>query len=511
MIQTNIKNKFLVQAARLGGLALVSSALGFCREILIARYFGATHITDSYLVAVSVPMLAYALFFGSGLNVSLVPRLTAAFSVSPSAGQRVFAQFLGAAAFASLLVSCLILFFPSVFAHAVAPGIANSAITTGFVRSLSPLLFLFVLSYAFGSFHCARQKASHWGLVTVVQNATLVVGLLLLARMWGYQVLIWGTIIGAFVALVVQAYIARQDGFRESWLNAFHIGEGQQMLLGMVPFALAFGIGGDYGTGQADIFLIRFFASRLEAGSITLLALGNKIMALPVHLIGASMGVALLSPLSKSVAAQDYREAGQVFGRALSYGLLLACPLAVLYFDLGSPLAHVIFRKTLLAGGQVEELGRVLRGYSGAVLGLVVAYIANAYLAAFRRKRALIGAGIVTVAVDALLMWLLRGWYQSTGIAMAVSIGSICYSFILIVLLRQALDRTVRRELLKQCGLVLAGGVAMHVVLEAALWLNVFADVPWLGKAVLPALAGFVPYVGWLGFHRSRLAFEFAR
>lgn len=506
-----MKNNYLVQAARLGGLALVSSALGFCREILIARDFGATHVTDSYLVAVSVPMLTYALIFGSGLNVSLVPRLTATFRVSSSAGNKIFGQFLGGAALASLLVTTLILIFPRVCSHIFAPGIANSATTTEFVRGLSPLLYMFVISYAFGSFHCARQNASHWGLVTVVQNGTLVVGLLLLSTLWGTEVLIWGTIAGSFLALLVQASIARRDGFREPWQSAVGPGEGHRMLVGMLPFALTLGIGGDYGTSQADSFLTRFFASRLATGSITLLSLGNKIMALPVLLIGASLGVALLSPLSDSVAARDYEGASQAFVRALSYALVLACPIAVLYMDMGSPFAHLIFRKTVLTSVQVDELGTILRGYSGAVVGLAVAYVSNAYLAAFKRTKALIGAGIVTVGINALLMWLLRGSYRSPGIAAAVSIGSFCYSFVLIGLLAPWLDGNVRRELLKRCGLVLTGAAAMHVVLEGALRLNVLADVPWLGSAVFPAAAGILLYVGWLAFHRSRLRLDYVK
>jgi putative peptidoglycan lipid II flippase len=498
-------NRFLVQATRLGGLTLASSLLGFVREILIAREFGATHLTDSYLVALSVPMLIYALFFGSGLNVSLVPRLANLLSDNPSGGRRVFAQFLSGAAVWSVLATCLILLFPGIFVRIFAPGIASSPITVGFVRSLAPLLFLFVISFALGSFHCARDRASQWGLITLVQNATFVLFLLLLGRLWGIKVLLIGTIGGALLSFLVQARATWADGFRESWVNPFLPGEGNRILASMVPFALVLGVGGDFGTAQADIFLIRFFASRLAPGSITLLALGNKLMALPVLLIGAALGLALLPSLSISVSKQDQAEANGKFARAISYGFLLICPIALIYLDLGVPIAHMVFGRTALRPAQLDELGGILSAYAGAALGLVVSYILNSYLAALRRTQALIGAATLTVVVDALLMWILCGPYLTRGIAMAISAGSFFYCTLLAVSLAGDLDRALRVTLLQRAGVILVGAIAMHLALVSTLRLNVFTSLPWFGSALFPALAGLTLYVIWLMLHRTRL------
>src|SRR5437764_2660567 len=158
------------QAAGLGGLTLLSGALGFGREILIARNFGATHATDAYLVAIAVPVLIYALFFGSGLNVSLVPRLAVLLRQDQLKGRAVFAQFLSGAGFWGAVVSCLVLFLPAIFVRVFAPGLAQSAMAIEFLRTVSPLLFLFVVTYALGSFHCANDQVSHCGLIPVVHN-----------------------------------------------------------------------------------------------------------------------------------------------------------------------------------------------------------------------------------------------------------------------------------------------------------------------------------------------------
>lgn len=496
---------FLIQAAKLGGLTLLSSALGFTRELLIARYYGASHATDSYLVAVSVPMLIYALFFGSGLNVSLVPKLAIALKENEANGHAIFAQFLSGAALCSCAAVLIIGCFPRLFVIMFAPGLAGLPVADDAVRSMSPLLFLFVISYALGSFHCARDKASRWGLILVVQNLTLVAVLLAIGARGGMTALLAGTLGGAALALFVQVRIAVGDGFREPWANPFCRGIGRDALLGMSAFALVAGVGGDYGTAQADIFLIRFFGSHLNTGSITLLALGNKLMGFPVVLIGAALGLALLPSLSVAVANGDSAQAGQQLAQALSYGLLLICPISVIYFDLATPIVQAVFSHTALSGLQRYELGHILGAYAGAATGMVVTLILNSYLAALRRTRALISVGIGVVVADAAGMWFLSRYYAAEGIALAVTIGTFLYCIVLLVLLIPELPLSVRTSLIRRASLVGAGALCMHLFLLGAMRIHAFGSQPLISSAVLPLLCGMTFYVGWVALHRKRL------
>jgi peptidoglycan biosynthesis protein MviN/MurJ (putative lipid II flippase) len=328
--------------------------------------------------------------------------------------------------------------------------------------------------------------------------------------MGGARILLFGTVAGALLSFVVQARVARLDGFRETWVSPFRRGEGQSILASMIPFAFVLGLGGDYGTGQVDIFLVRLFASRLTPGSVTLLALGNKLMALPVVFIGAALGLALLPSLSVAIAKESWEKATRDFAQAMSYAFLAVCPVAVIYFDLGVPMARMAFGRTALTPNQLEHLGAILSSYAGAVIGLVLVYILNSYLAALRRTRALIGAGVATAAIDALLMAVLWHRYQAPGIAAAISIGSFFYCGLLLALLAKYLPRVVRAELLVRAIIIVIGAVGMHLVLIFTARLNVFTSTPVFSNAIFPIVAGLLMYVAWLVLHRVRLQFSVA-
>lgn len=498
-------SNFLFPAARLGGLTLLSSALGLARELLIARQLGANRSTDAYLVAVSIPVLMYALFFGSGLNVSLVPRLTVLLANEKQRGHKVFAQFLTGAALCSLAGSCILLASPQMFVRMFAPGMAQSVMAGEFLRILAPLVFLFVATYALGSFHCASGRLGQWGAIPVVQNAVLVSALLVAGRVWGVKALLLGTLVGALLSFLVQARTARNNNFSEPLLNPFQAGEGRDILIGMLPFALVGGMGGDFGTSQVDIFLIRFFASSLAPGSITLLTLGNKLMGLPVLLIGAALGLALLPGLSSTLSRGDRKEAGCQLSEAWFYALVLICPVAVIYFDLSAPVVRTIFRNTALAQSQLTGLAEILRAYAGAVMGLVLVYILNSFLAAQRRTRALIAAGLIAIQCDVVLMIILRARLGARGIALAISVGSLIYCAVLLGLVLMELPVPSRRLLLERTALVLAGTVAMHGGLIMATRVESIQFLSSYRGTLLPLLVGVTIYLAFIGVCRTRL------
>ena len=499
------RSHFLVHAARLGGLTLVSSALGLARELLIARRLGANQATDAYLVAVSIPVLMYALFFGSGLNVSLVPRLTVMLANDRQLGHKIFAQFLSGAALFSCAGSCLLLAMPASLVRIFAPGMAHSEVASSFLRLLAPLVFLFVVTYALGSLHCAAGQMAEWGIIPVVQNATLVLALLFGTRVWGIGALLAGTLAGALFALLIQARSARAKGLIQPWTNPFRAQMGRSILIGMLPFALVGGMGGDFGTSQVDIFLIRFFASSLEAGSITLLTLGNKLMGLPVLLIGAALGLALLPTVSEALHRQDFNEAARQLGQAWFYALLFISPIAVIYLDLNVPIVRLVFGRTALSPVQLAELGQILRAYAGALVGLVLVYPLNSFLAAQRRTRVLIGAGILIIVVDVVLMLFFRDRFGVPGIAWAISGGSLLYCPVLLGLLAKSLPQRVRWAMLENSLIVAAGALTMHFALQLLMRAAALRELTGVGLISLASVIGTAIYAMPISLCRARL------
>lgn len=346
---------------------------------------------------------------------------------------------------------------------------------------------------------------TQWGVIPVIQNATLVLALLLGTKVWGIGALLAGTLAGALFALLIQARSAHAKGLVQPWTNPFRAQMGRSILIGMLPFALVGGMGGDFGTSQVDIFLIRFFASSLKAGSITLLTLGNKLMGLPVLLVGAALGLALLPTVSAALERHDFDEAGRHLSQAWFYAWLFISPVAVLYFDLNAPIVRLTFGRTALTEVQITELSQILRAYAGALVGLVLVYPLNSFLAAQRRTQALIGAGLLIIAVDVTLMLLLRDRLGAPGIALAISAGSLLYCAVLLALLARSLPQKILRTMAENTLIIGAAALSMHLALQLLVRASGFHDRTGLALISLASLIGTAVYSVPIGLCRTRL------
>ena len=166
---------------------------------------------------------------------------------------------------------------------------------------------------------------------------------------------------------------------------------------------------------------------------------------------------------------------------------------------------RLVFGRTALTEAQIAELGQILRAYAGALVGLVLVYPLNSFLAAQRRTQALIGAGLLIIAVDVTLMLLLRRHFGAPGIALAISAGSLLYCAVLLTLLARSLPQRILRTMAENTLIIVAAAVSMHVVLQYLIRASALRERTGLGLISLASLIGVAIYAVPIGLCRTRL------
>src|SRR5512132_933786 len=80
--QAQTENHSLVKAAGVIGLATFSSrVLGFVRDMVLARLFGATPAADAFYVAFRIPSLLRELFAEGSMSAAFIPVFTEYYSL----------------------------------------------------------------------------------------------------------------------------------------------------------------------------------------------------------------------------------------------------------------------------------------------------------------------------------------------------------------------------------------------------------------------------------------------
>ncbi|HET7439071.1 MAG TPA: lipid II flippase MurJ, partial [Nitrospira sp.] len=164
--QSQSENHSLVKAAGVIGIATFSSRiLGFIRDMVLARMFGATPAADAFFVAFRIPSLLRELFAEGSMSAAFIPVFTEYHTLK----SKREAWELASAAFTTLitlvtLVTLLGILTAPWLVQALAPGFQSSpeklALTTVLTRVMFPyLLFISMAAMAMGILNSVRAFA----------------------------------------------------------------------------------------------------------------------------------------------------------------------------------------------------------------------------------------------------------------------------------------------------------------------------------------------------------------
>jgi putative peptidoglycan lipid II flippase len=294
----------LARAAILTVLITMSgSVLGLVRDLLLARFFGATGATDAFLVAWTVPETAFPLVVEGAMAFLMVPLFSRVLSAAETGSGGLVAADLAVrdlvAATAPRIVAVLaaasatVAVGAPVLVHLIAPGLADPALAVMCTR----LTALTVLTFGLAGYLSAALRAHHvFGAPATIHLAYNI----------GILALIW-TLHGRFGIVSAAAGVALGSVFMVlSQLPSFlrHVGLPRRLLVrGSVVTVGAFAPVAVYTlTRQAQVFVERYLGSALPPGTISHLNYAQKVAQLPM-LVALLVCTVTFPTLARNVAA----------------------------------------------------------------------------------------------------------------------------------------------------------------------------------------------------------------
>lgn len=296
-------------------LGLLGLALGFAREWLLVRAWGAGELSDGFIVGVFLPEAA-RMTLSTGLLGSVALALWAAHRGGPRAGP--WSALIGGQLLAlGLALALTVWAAPGVWVHWVGPGLAGPALAVGgrvLAVAAWALPFLFLAAWL-SVFHHAEERFFWPAAGGILFNGPPVAYLALLGARARPEVVALAQVAGAALACAVLLPGAWRAGWRP-WARRLPWGESAVFYRRLGPLLAS------SGASQAGVWLERFLASYLESGSVTLVHLARKLMGLPAMMVTALSQVALARLVGSG-------ERERVLAQALGFAGLVAMPAAL--------------------------------------------------------------------------------------------------------------------------------------------------------------------------------------
>lgn len=369
--------------AKVGGNTLVSRLLGFVRDLLIARLFGATAATDAFLVAFRLPTLLRRLFAEGAFALVLVPWLHE-WRRAHSAGE--FAALLdrltGTLAATTLVMTLLGVLTAPLLILILAPGFAaepqQAALATSLLRLTLPYAVFIALTALAGAILNLHGRFGIAAFTPALLNLSLIASALWLAPRLAepIEALAWGVVLGGAVQLALQWSALARLGWRPRARLAFGDARLRALARRLPPALLAVSV------APLSFILDALLASWLESGSISWLYYAERLMEFPLGLLASALGIVILPQLSARQAEADPSAMRATLEWALRWVVLLGVPAAVGLIVLAGPLMVTLFASDAFGAEDARMAAQALSAYALGLAGfMALKVLAPAYYA----------------------------------------------------------------------------------------------------------------------------------
>ena len=424
--------------AAVSSMTLLSRILGFARDTVIARAFGAGLYTDAFFEAFKIPNLLRRLFAEGAFSQAFVPILA---EYKNRHGQEATKTLVDQVASALTLVLVLVALLGIVgapwVAYVSAPGFIDEpdkfALTITLLRITFPyIIFISLVTLAAGILN-TYSRFSVPAFAPVLLNVAMIIAALWMAPHFNPPVLAlgWGVALGGVLQLAWMLPHLMKIGMLPRPTLKFSDPGVRRILTLMAPATLGVSV------AQISLLINTVFASFLATGSVSWLYYADRLMEFPSGMLGVALGTILLPSLAKHYADDSPDDYSRLLDWGLRLTLMLALPSAAALAVLAVPLITTLFQYGQFQAHDVWMTRNALMAYSLGLLGMILVKVLAPGFYARQNIRTPVKIAIFTLIATQLMNLVFIGPFQHAGLALAIGLGACLNAGLLLHLLRR--------------------------------------------------------------------------
>ncbi|KFC09382.1 putative peptidoglycan lipid II flippase [Trabulsiella guamensis ATCC 49490] len=415
----------LKSLAAVSSMTMFSRVLGFARDAIVARVFGAGLATDAFFVAFKLPNLLRRIFAEGAFSQAFVPILAEYKSKQGDDATKVFVSYVsGLLTLALAVVTILGMLAAPWVITITAPGFANTAekfaLTTQLLRITFPYILLISLASLAGAILNTWNRFSVPAFAPTFLNISMIGFALFAAPYFNPPVLAlaWAVTAGGILQLVYQLPHLKKIGMLVLPRINLKDAGAMRVVKQMGPAILGVSV------SQISLIINTIFASFLVSGSVSWMYYADRLMEFPSGVLGVALGTILLPSLSKSFASGNHDEYRRLMDWGLRLCFLLALPSAVALGILAKPLTVSLFQYGKFTAFDAAMTQRALVAYSVGLMGLIVVKVLAPGFYSRQNIKTPVKIAIITLIMTQLMNLAFIGPLKHAGLSLSIGLAA---------------------------------------------------------------------------------------
>ena len=463
------QTSFLKSGITITAMTFFSRILGLIRDVIIARLFGASAGSDVFFIAFKIPNLLRRLFAEGAFSQAFIPILADSKAHQTKEETQILINHIGSYLLKILMIITIIAIVIApiiimIFAFGFYSQAEKFDLATQMLRITFPYLLLISLTAFSGAILNTHNQFAAPAFTPVLLNLSLIFSALFLAPYFEMPILAlaWGVLLGGIIQLLFQIPFLKKIGHlpKFSLKNMTTHPAIKTLKTRMLP--AMFGVS----VGQINLFIDTIIASFLITGSISWLYYSDRLLELPLALIGISLATLSLSKLSQHYTKKDTKVFKQTLDKALTIAVIFGFPAMVGLILLAQPLIITLFAYENFSAYDAKQSSLSLIAYGSGLLVLIFVKILAPAFYAMGDTKTPMKIGVIAMISNIFLNLALVYYLAHVGLALATSLSATINAGLLYYYLVKKSIYTLSATFYKLCLQVLFASVIMAVFID---------------------------------------------
>lgn len=415
----------LKSLAAVSSMTMFSRVLGFVRDALVARIFGAGMATDAFFVAFKLPNLLRRIFAEGAFSQAFVPILAEYKNQQGEEATRTFVAYVsGLLTLVLAVVTVLGMLAAPWVIYVTAPGFTDTpdkfALTSTLLRITFPYILLISLASLVGAILNTWNRFSIPAFAPTLLNVSMI-GFALFAAPYFHPpvlALAWAVVVGGVLQLGYQLPHLKKIGMLVLPRLQLKDAGVWRVMRQMAPAILGVSV------SQISLIINTIFASFLISGSVSWMYYADRLMEFPSGVLGVALGTILLPSLAKSFSSGNHEEYNRLMDWGLRLCFVLALPSAIALGILAEPLTVSLFQYGKFTAFDAAMTQRALLAYSVGLMGLIVVKVLAPGFYSRQDIKTPVKIAIVTLILTQVMNLVFIGPLQHAGLALSIGLAA---------------------------------------------------------------------------------------
>lgn len=450
---TLVKSTFIIMI-----VSLISRVLGFVRDMLIAKNFGAGIYTDAYNIAVSVPEIIFTLV-GLAISTAFLPTLS---KIKAKNGKEEMYSFANNVVNILFVISFLFFIGTIIFSRQIVNIFDFSEETKLLAVRLLNITLLNLLFLSVNACFTALLQVNEDFVIPSILGLFFNLPMILyLVLFKNYDIvgLTIANVIGNFFRVAVQIPSLIKHGYKYKFIANFRDERLKVIVILILPVVVG------AGANSLNMVVDTKIASSLQNGSVSALNYAQKLIIFINTIIVTSVTSVVYPIMANMRSNYDKNGFIDILKKSILYLAILLIPITVAIMIFSEEVVSVVYARGEFTKYAVHITTIALLGYGLGVFFTGIRDVLNSTLFSMGKTKITTINGVIGVIINVVLSITLSRYIGIIGIALASSIAMLITSMLLLRSIIK-LEKIFRiKDMLKKINLVILNSLIMGAVL----------------------------------------------